>query len=87
MVTVFALVKGGVLRPLSAAAVGAAVFALVGDYIETTNLLKITHSLDDASRLLVSGFMEVIAARLEDSDVLRDVVSASLERELELLLA
>lgn len=43
---------GGVLRPLSAAAVGASVFALVGDYIETTNLLKITHSLGNASALL-----------------------------------
>jgi Fe-S cluster assembly protein SufD len=41
----------------------------------------------DAERLLVGGFLEVIAARLEHSDVLRDAVSAALERELEGALA
>lgn len=43
---------GGELRPLSVAALGAAVFALVGDYIETTTLLKITQNVDQASTLL-----------------------------------
>jgi Fe-S cluster assembly protein SufD len=41
----------------------------------------------DAERLLVGGFLEVIAARLESSDTLRDAVSAALERELETALA
>jgi Fe-S cluster assembly protein SufD len=41
----------------------------------------------DAERLLVGGFLEVIAARLESSDALRDAVSAALERELETALA
>jgi Fe-S cluster assembly protein SufD len=41
----------------------------------------------DAEHLLVGGFLEVIAARLESSDRLRDAVSAALERELETALA
>ena len=41
----------------------------------------------DAERLLVGGFLEVIAARLESSDTLREAVSAALERELETALA
>ena len=35
----------------------------------------------------MGGFLEVIAARLESSDTLRDAVSAALERELETALA
>jgi Fe-S cluster assembly protein SufD len=38
---------------------------------------------DEAERLLVSGFLGVIAGRLEDSPFLHEVVSAALERELE----
>ena len=41
----------------------------------------------EAERLLVGGFLEVIAARLESSDTLRNAVSAALERELETALA
>jgi Fe-S cluster assembly protein SufD len=41
----------------------------------------------EAERLLVGGFLEVIAGRLEDSPFLHDVVSAALERELERVLA
>jgi len=40
-----------------------------------------------AERLLVGGFLEVIAARLDDLPFLRDAVSAALERELERVLA
>jgi Fe-S cluster assembly protein SufD len=39
-------------------------------------------SRDEAERLLVGGFLEVIAGRLEDSPFLHDVVSSALEREL-----
>lgn len=41
----------------------------------------------EAERLLVGGFLEVIAGRLEDSPFLHQVVSAALERELERVLA
>jgi Fe-S cluster assembly protein SufD len=41
----------------------------------------------EAERLLVGGFLEVIAGRLDDSPFLHDVVSAALERELERVLA
>jgi Fe-S cluster assembly protein SufD len=41
----------------------------------------------DAERLLVSGFMEVVAGRLEHSDLLQTIVSEALERELERVLA
>jgi Fe-S cluster assembly protein SufD len=41
----------------------------------------------EAERMLVGGFLEVIAARLEDSPFLREAVSAALERELERVLA
>ena len=37
--------------------------------------------------MLVGGFLEVIAARLEDARFLREAVSAALERELERVLA
>ena len=41
----------------------------------------------DAERLLVGGFLEVIAGRLEGSTFLQDTVSAALQRELEVVLA
>jgi len=41
----------------------------------------------EAQRLLVGGFLEVIAGRLEDSPFLHDVVQAALQRELEIVLA
>jgi Fe-S cluster assembly protein SufD len=41
----------------------------------------------EAERLLVGGFLEVIAGRLEDSPFLHDTVSAALQRELEVVLA
>jgi Fe-S cluster assembly protein SufD len=41
----------------------------------------------EAERLLVGGFLEVIAARLDDAPFLHDAVSAALERELERVLA
>ena len=41
----------------------------------------------EAERLLVGGFLEVIAGRLEDSPFLHDTVSAALQRELEIVLA
>jgi Fe-S cluster assembly protein SufD len=41
----------------------------------------------DAEHLLVGGFLEVIAGRLEGSPFLHDTVSAALQRELELVLA
>ena len=40
----------------------------------------------DAERLLVGGFLEVIAGRLESSPFLHDAVSAALQRELEIVL-
>jgi Fe-S cluster assembly protein SufD len=40
----------------------------------------------EAERLLVGGFLEVIAGRLEDAPFLHEVVSAALERELERVL-
>jgi Fe-S cluster assembly protein SufD len=40
----------------------------------------------EAERLLVGGFLEVIAGRLERSPFLHDVVSAALQRELEIVL-
>jgi Fe-S cluster assembly protein SufD len=40
----------------------------------------------EAERLLVGGFLEVIAGRLEDSPFLHEAVSAALERELERVL-
>ena len=41
----------------------------------------------EAERLLVGGFLEVIAGRLESSPFLQDTVSAALQRELEIALA
>jgi Fe-S cluster assembly protein SufD len=41
----------------------------------------------EAERLLVGGFLEVIAGRLEGSPFLHDTVSAALQRELEVVLA
>jgi Fe-S cluster assembly protein SufD len=41
----------------------------------------------EAERLLVGGFLGVVAGRLEDEPFLQDAVSAALERELELALA
>jgi Fe-S cluster assembly protein SufD len=41
----------------------------------------------EAQRLLVGGFLEVIAGRLEDSPFLHDTVQAALQRELEVVLA
>ena len=41
----------------------------------------------DAERLLVRGFLEVIAGRLEDSPPLRAAVTSAIERELERVLA
>jgi Fe-S cluster assembly protein SufD len=41
----------------------------------------------EAERLLVGGFLEVIAGRLEGSPFLRDIVSAALQRELEIVLS
>jgi Fe-S cluster assembly protein SufD len=41
----------------------------------------------DAERLLVGGFLGVVAGRLENSRFLHDAVAAALERELELALA
>ena len=41
----------------------------------------------EAQRLLVGGFLEVIAGRLEGSPFLHDVVQAALQRELEIVLA
>ena len=41
----------------------------------------------EAERLLVGGFLEVIAGRLEGSQFLHDTVSAALQRELEVVLA
>lgn len=40
----------------------------------------------DAERLLVGGFMEVVASRLDQSPALRESVSRALERELERVL-
>ncbi len=40
----------------------------------------------EAERLLVGGFLEVIAGRLENSAFLQDTVSAALQRELEIVL-
>jgi Fe-S cluster assembly protein SufD len=41
----------------------------------------------EAERLLVGGFLEVIAGRLESSAFLQETVSAALQRELEIALA
>jgi Fe-S cluster assembly protein SufD len=41
----------------------------------------------EAERMLVGGFLEVIAGRLEDTPFLREAVSGALERELERVLA
>ena len=41
----------------------------------------------EAERLLVGGFLEVIAGRLEDSPFLHDTVQSALQRELEVVLA
>lgn len=45
-------ISRGALRPLSVAAIGAAVIAAGADYLETTTLLKITQHLDDPGQLL-----------------------------------
>jgi Fe-S cluster assembly protein SufD len=42
---------------------------------------------NEAERLLVGGFLGVVAGRLENEPFLHDAVSAALERELELALA
>jgi Fe-S cluster assembly protein SufD len=42
---------------------------------------------DEAERLLVGGFLGVVAGRVEDSPFLYEAVSAALERELEAALA
>ena len=44
-------------------------------------------SREESERLLVGGFLEVIAGRLEDSPFLHDTVQAALQRELEVVLA
>ena len=41
----------------------------------------------EAEQMLVGGFLEVIAGRLEGSPLLQDWVSAALQRELEIVLA
>jgi Fe-S cluster assembly protein SufD len=41
----------------------------------------------EAERLLVGGFLQVIAGRLEDVPFLHEAVSAALERELEPVFA
>jgi hypothetical protein len=46
------LAEGALLRPLTVAAVGAALLAAAADYLETTTLLAITSTLDDAEPLL-----------------------------------
>ncbi|WP_395645141.1 hypothetical protein [Terricaulis sp.] len=45
-------IAGGGLRPLSVAAIGAALIAAGGDYLETTTLLKITQHIDAPGQLL-----------------------------------
>lgn len=55
--TAFALaaalfLAGGALRPLSIAAIAAALGAAAGDYLETTTLLKTTQTLDSPEALL-----------------------------------
>jgi Fe-S cluster assembly protein SufD len=41
----------------------------------------------EAEQMLVGGFLEVIAGRLDGSPFLQDIVSAALQRELEIVLA
>jgi Fe-S cluster assembly protein SufD len=51
-------------------------------YLQTRGLTR-----EEAERMLVGGFLEVIAGRLEGSRFLHDPVQAALERELEAVLA
>ncbi len=47
--------SGGVVRPLTLAAIAAALAALAGDYLETITLLRTTHALDAPNDLLVQS--------------------------------
>jgi Fe-S cluster assembly protein SufD len=51
-------------------------------YLQTRGLTRA-----EGERLLVGGFLEVIAGRLEDSEFLHDTVQSALQRELEVVLA
>jgi Fe-S cluster assembly protein SufD len=51
-------------------------------YLQTRGLTR-----EEAERMLVGGFLEVIAGRLENSRFLHDPVQAALVRELEAVLA
>jgi Fe-S cluster assembly protein SufD len=51
-------------------------------YLQSRGLTR-----EEAERMLVGGFLEVIAGRLEGSRFLHDPVQAALERELEAVLA
>jgi Fe-S cluster assembly protein SufD len=51
-------------------------------YLQTRGLTR-----EEAERMLVGGFLEVIAGRLEGSRFLHDPVQSALERELEAVLA
>jgi Fe-S cluster assembly protein SufD len=63
--------------------------ATIGRIDEGQLFYLMTRGLDrgEAERLLVTGFLEVIAGRLEGVPFLKDAVSAALERELEVVLA
>ena len=62
--------------------------ATVARLDETQLFYLQTRGLDraEAQRLLVGGFLEVIAGRLEGSPYLHDTVQAALQRELEIVL-
>src|SRR5688500_2273631 len=51
-------------------------------YLQSRGLTR-----EEAERMLVGGFLEVIAGRLEGSRFLHDPVQAALERELAAVLA
>ncbi len=51
-------------------------------YLQTRGLNRA-----EAEQMLVGGFLEVIAGRLDGSPFLQDIVSAALQRELEIVLA
>ena len=51
-------------------------------YLQSRGLTR-----EEAERMLVGGFLEVIAGRLEDSQFLHDPVQAALERELAAVLS
>jgi Fe-S cluster assembly protein SufD len=63
--------------------------ATIGRIDEEQLFYLMSRGLDraESERLLVGGFLGVIAGRLEGNRFLHDVVSASLERELERVLA